>query len=277
MADSESGVGTGAGRMAFDPIIGNDDSTITKDALALRLYDILTGHYSFDELWDIATELDIDLDTLPGDSKSSKARELITYAKRHGRLSELADIVRRTRPHLVGQNRSTFAVQSSDSEVTNLNLELSGLRQQISELRQASTDIHIEERLREILKTANRAVGRSEELSARIILPSQDVTDVHLIPTHSLDHLEEYRSDENIVYLLIGAFSGAILGVLSNWATTEPFVITRFSIVLLSILAVLTVACIFWAWRLRKRTTALKERFLNHSISSDHPREQRPA
>ncbi|HET9909035.1 MAG TPA: hypothetical protein VFQ23_20475 [Anaerolineales bacterium] len=241
-----------------------------KDTGVSQLYEILIGYYNFDELWDLAGKLAIDLDTLPGDNKNSKAIELLAFARRHGRLSDLANILQNTKPQFFTEDKSGLTIQTSADQVTNLNLELSNLRQQLTELQNLPKDSQIGNRIEDILKIANRAVGRSEELSARIILPPQEITDVYLIPAHSLDHLEEYRSDESFIYLLIGVFSGATLGILSNWATTEPFFITRFSIILLAILLVLTLACILWAWRLHKRTIALKDRLLNHRLFSEH-------
>ena len=124
-----------------------------------------------------------------------------------------------------------------------------------------------------MVTTATRAIGRSEELTARILLPPREMTDVQLLPSDALDRLEEYRSDENIAYLLIGAFSGAILGILSNWATNDTFVITRVSLVLLGFFAVLCGMSIFWAWRLRGRIASIKQKTLStQTIVEDEPR-----
>jgi len=41
------------------------------------------------ELRDLCFELGIDYENLPGEGKASKARELVSYCERHGRLDEL--------------------------------------------------------------------------------------------------------------------------------------------------------------------------------------------
>jgi hypothetical protein len=81
-----------------------------------------------------------------------------------------------------------------------------------------------------------------------------------------LERLEEYRADENKAFLLIGLFGGACLGIFSNWATNENFTITRASLVLLGILAMLTVFCAFWAFQINKRAKSVRERMLDYTI-----------
>jgi len=66
-----------------------------------------------------------------------------------------------------------------------------------------------------------------------------------------------------LLFLLIGAFAGAVLGILSNWATNENFTITRFSIVLMIFMLVLTTACLFWVRIIRRRADALKKQMLS--------------
>lgn len=92
--------------------------------------------------------------------------------------------------------------------------------------------------------------------------------EVRLVASHSLERLEEYRSDENKYYLLIGLFGGAVLGILSNWFTNEQFTITRFSTVFMLLLAILTVACIFMALRISKRAEGLKSKIFRANASS---------
>jgi hypothetical protein len=59
-----------------------------------------------------------------------------------------------------------------------------------------------------------------------------------------LHHLDEYRTDENKESLLAGLFGGATVGILADWFTSENFVVTRPSLVLIALFAVL--ACYFW-------------------------------
>jgi hypothetical protein len=58
----------------------------------------LVKHYSLEELQTICFDLGVDYDNLGGSGKSGKARELIQYLERRGRLDELATVLREDRP-----------------------------------------------------------------------------------------------------------------------------------------------------------------------------------
>lgn len=60
----------------------------------------LTTHFSSGELRDLCFDLDIDYDSLPGNGKSDKARELVAYCLRHGRAQELVARCRELRPQI---------------------------------------------------------------------------------------------------------------------------------------------------------------------------------
>lgn len=70
------------------------------DGGAQALYRALEGSFSLEELRELAFEMDVDLESLPGDGRSAKARELVTYCRRHDRLAELRGRVLAKRPHL---------------------------------------------------------------------------------------------------------------------------------------------------------------------------------
>ena len=65
-----------------------------------RLYDALTQYFSQGELADLAWDMNIDYEEIPGDTKSAKARELIAYCQRRGRLDELSQQVHKRRPFI---------------------------------------------------------------------------------------------------------------------------------------------------------------------------------
>jgi len=65
-----------------------------------RLYDALTQYFSRGELADLAWDMNIDFEEIPGDTKSAKARELIAYSQRRGRLNELSQQVQKRRPFI---------------------------------------------------------------------------------------------------------------------------------------------------------------------------------
>jgi hypothetical protein len=237
---------------------------------------ILTEEFSYDELLALAIELGANLDDLPGESRSAKARELFAYMSRHKRLSDLEEYIVRNRPEFASEIGWTHiggpvvpgsvTVTTERDEFGSLNIELAQLRQELQAFQKNAADSdQLEQRIQDMVKLTSRAIGRSEELTARIVLPPQELTDVHLVPTHSLDRLEEYRSDENIAYLLIGAFGGAILGIISNWVTSTSFVITQSSGILAGLLIVLTVASILWTHRIHKRADLVKKEMLSQS------------
>jgi internalin A len=67
--------------------------------LRVRLRELLKS-FSDNELRDVCFELCVDYEDLPGEGKSGKARELISYLDRCGRLAELVIIGKRLRPDI---------------------------------------------------------------------------------------------------------------------------------------------------------------------------------
>lgn len=61
---------------------------------------ILMRYYSYDELLTLCFELDVDHENLPGDTKESKARELIRLAERSNQLATVEAAIFRRRPEL---------------------------------------------------------------------------------------------------------------------------------------------------------------------------------
>jgi hypothetical protein len=60
---------------------------------------LLDAFFNETELRDLAFQLEIDYESLPGPAKSDKTRELTAYFVRRGRASELEDIIRSLRPN----------------------------------------------------------------------------------------------------------------------------------------------------------------------------------
>lgn len=60
----------------------------------------LDEYFNEDELGDLTFGLNVKYENLPGDTKSWKARELVDYMRRHGRLYELIETCREKRPHV---------------------------------------------------------------------------------------------------------------------------------------------------------------------------------
>lgn len=65
-----------------------------------RLFELLTERCDEEEIRTFCFKLGLDYDDLRGDSKKSKARELIDYLSRRERLSELVILIRKERPDI---------------------------------------------------------------------------------------------------------------------------------------------------------------------------------
>lgn len=78
-----------------DPGIADSPSTVSRSVLR----HVLEQYFNESELHTLCFNLGIDYEQLSGTNKSDKARELVTYAERHGRLSELEMRCRALRPN----------------------------------------------------------------------------------------------------------------------------------------------------------------------------------
>ena len=83
---------------------GPETPAILDNRVQLFLLQILDEYFSEQELRDLCFQLGIDYDDLPFSGQRNKARELIAYATRQGRLKKLSDEVRKERPHLFSQD-----------------------------------------------------------------------------------------------------------------------------------------------------------------------------
>ena len=63
-----------------------------------RLRQTLTGRFDVGELRTLCFDLGVDYDDLPGQGKASKARELIRYLERRGRIPDLVTVGGQMRP-----------------------------------------------------------------------------------------------------------------------------------------------------------------------------------
>lgn len=64
----------------------------------------LKSYFNESELRDLCFDLAIDYESVLGQAKSDKARELILFCERHGRLLDLTSSCRRLRPHILWDN-----------------------------------------------------------------------------------------------------------------------------------------------------------------------------
>lgn len=236
----------------------------TTDKSLFNLREILVRRFSLDELRVMAYDLGVH-DYIPWDgSLNQVAINFIAYMERQGKIQDLLELMKQARPDLADEIKFDYKAGKPSDEIVNLSLEIASIRQQLLEFQKNPPSKEaIDERVKSVIEVAEKASNRSDELTARLVLPSSSLTDVPLIPVHTLDRLEEYRSDENIAHLLIGLFGGSTLGILSNWATDENFTMPRFSIVLIILFIALTIACIIWARRIDNRAKTIKAKMIS--------------
>lgn len=67
----------------------------------VRMRDLLIEHFSLSEMQDLCFEIGIDYELLAGAGKHDKARELLDYCRRHGRMASLMAACRKARPFAV--------------------------------------------------------------------------------------------------------------------------------------------------------------------------------
>jgi hypothetical protein len=226
----------------------------------------ITEEMSYSELISLASDLDVNLDDLPGETKSDKARDLFAFMMRHNRLHELEEYLVRNKPQFMAPKRSPEprARLPRIDELDNLIIDMSQVRQGLREVQtEGATSSQVAQRIPDLLRLTTRAIARGEELTARVVLPPSELTDVHLVPMHLLDRLEEYRSDENLASLLAGTFAGALLGVLGNWLGDAPLSIMPSSILLSILLLLLAIGSSVWWRRLRCRGRAVRGQMLS--------------
>lgn len=70
----------------------------TPSPLRRRLLDFVTRHFDDEELKTLCFDLGVEYEDLPARSRSGKARELITYLEKRGRLPELLELLAQERP-----------------------------------------------------------------------------------------------------------------------------------------------------------------------------------
>jgi hypothetical protein len=77
------------------------DRAYRADQKVIREY--LIDSFSLEEIKTLCADMDIDFDTLPGDGKEAKSRELVDYCYRHERLGELLGLCREQNPTRFGE------------------------------------------------------------------------------------------------------------------------------------------------------------------------------
>jgi hypothetical protein len=94
----------------------------------------LAGHFSLDDLKDLASDLGIAYDELPHDTRGNLARELVAYCERLGKLDELQTRIREWRPrdkHAASAALSLHQLPSPPGDFTGREAELAELHEKL--------------------------------------------------------------------------------------------------------------------------------------------------
>jgi hypothetical protein len=80
---------------------------LAEQAYRTKLCQLLSTHFDEEELRTLCFDLGIDYDDLRSEGKANKARELVAYLERRGRIPDLVAIGKRLRPHVNWEDPST--------------------------------------------------------------------------------------------------------------------------------------------------------------------------
>lgn len=106
------------------------------------------------------------------------------------------------------------------------------------------------------------------EMSAPVYVSTRDSLAIDLVPSDLVYKLEEYRSDEMRWSSIMWTLVGAVLGVIVNWATSDPMVISRASLVVFAILAMMAVFIWIATREYRRRADEAKRRIIEFRKAS---------
>lgn len=83
-----------------DSTVSRDESMTAEPRHLASLRQNLVQFFDVSELKNLCFDLNVDYESLPGDTKADKARELLKHMQRHGRLDELVAQCRQIRPQV---------------------------------------------------------------------------------------------------------------------------------------------------------------------------------
>lgn len=101
-------VHTGSGNVnitgTYKSVVDQEGETKRRSQNSLpthKLRQILTNYFNESELQNLTFDLGVDYENLAGKSEADKARELLAFLERRGRVSELVEIIIRLRPNIL--------------------------------------------------------------------------------------------------------------------------------------------------------------------------------
>ena len=113
--------------------------------------------------------------------------------------------------------------------------------------------------------TLNKSPKVEDEFSAPVTIPSRESLTIGLVRSDLVYQLEEYRSDQRRWETLTTILVGAALGIVVNWVTGEPIVITKASVVILITFIGLSFAIWLIARDFSRRAMNLKQKIQPNS------------
>jgi hypothetical protein len=127
--------------------------------------------------------------------------------------------------------------------------------------------VHTSANLKPSSDTLNKSPKAEDEFSAPVTIPSRESLTIGLVRSDLVYQLEEYRSDQRRWETLTTILVGAALGIVVNWVTGEPIIITRASVIILITFIGLSFAIWLIARDFSRRATTLKQKIQPNSSS----------
>lgn len=83
--------------------VESEEVSLEASSSEIQLHLIIVELFNLEELKSLCFILSIDYESLPGEGKAAKARELVAYSQRHGREGELLKEIKGQRPNFFGE------------------------------------------------------------------------------------------------------------------------------------------------------------------------------
>jgi transcriptional regulator with XRE-family HTH domain len=111
------------------------------------------------------------------------------------------------------------AIDDLQRQVKNIQSTIDGIARLAEERKSTDTDdkpTPLIEEIQGLKEKLTLLQATSQAITAPVTLPSREDMEVRLVSSTALDHLEEYRAEENKWFSLLGVFIGSILGIFVN-------------------------------------------------------------
>jgi hypothetical protein len=120
--------------------------------------------------------------------------------------------------------------------------------------------------------------SRPVELTAPVVLPAREEMSVYLVSRHSIQRLDELRSDLHLYSTAVSLLVGALLGVLTALLTGKfPHGNQlRNTIILATVFVIILMFCLIRLRTVSKRVTAVRARMYSDVDLPDPPQAEQP-